>query len=89
MKANALEIAWHVGADGKNQPMLSIDFHPFLPLFATAGSDNEVKLWSLDRDVLDKVGEEENGVEGQVHQFIYLFIHPSIYLPIYLPICLF
>jgi len=31
----------------KNEPILSLDFHPRLPLLATAGMDNTVRLWRV------------------------------------------
>jgi hypothetical protein len=46
-RAKTLQITWHAKSGSKNDPLLSIDFHPTLPLFATAGSDNEIKLWRL------------------------------------------
>jgi hypothetical protein len=46
-KAKTLQITWHAKAGSKNDPLLSIDFHPTLPLFATAGGDNEIKVWRL------------------------------------------
>ena len=46
-RAKTLQITWHAKSGCKNDPLLSIDFHPTLPLFATAGSDNEIKVWRL------------------------------------------
>jgi WD40 repeat protein len=46
MRCKTLQITWHTRGT-KNDPILSIDFHPTLPLLATAGADNEVKLWRL------------------------------------------
>lgn len=45
--SKTLQITWHAKVGCKNDPLLSIDFHPTLPLFATAGGDSEVKLWKL------------------------------------------
>lgn len=44
MKAKTIQIAWHNRVAGKNDPILSLDFHPRLRLLATGGADNEVKV---------------------------------------------
>ena len=31
----------------ENEPILGVDFHPWLPLLASAGGDNEIKIWRL------------------------------------------
>ena len=46
-RAKTLQITWHAKTGSKNDPLLSIDFHPVFPIFATAGADNEVKIWRL------------------------------------------
>ena len=46
-RAKTLQITWHAKTGSKNDPLLSIDFHPTLNIFATAGADNEVKIWRL------------------------------------------
>ena len=46
-RAKTLQITWHAKSGSKNDPILSIDFHPTLPLFATAGADHEIKVWAL------------------------------------------
>jgi hypothetical protein len=46
MRSKTLQITWHTRGT-KNDPILSIDFHPTLPILATAGADYEVKLWRL------------------------------------------
>ena len=47
LHAKTLQVTWHAKVGSKNDPILSIDFHPTLPLFATAGGDSEVKIWRL------------------------------------------
>ena len=46
-RAKTLQITWHAKTGSKNDPLLSIDFHPTFPIFATAGADNEIKIWRL------------------------------------------
>lgn len=46
-RAKTLQITWHAKTGSKNDPLLSLDFHPTLSVFATAGADNEVKIWRL------------------------------------------
>ena len=46
-RAKTLQITWHAKQGSKNDPLLSIDFHPTINLFATAGADNEIKVWRL------------------------------------------
>ena len=45
-QVKTLQIAWHVPAGGKNDPVLALDFHPTAdpPLLATCGTDAEVKV---------------------------------------------
>ena len=46
MRVKTLQVAWHTGSvSEKNDPILSLDFHPTLspPMLATAGTDSEVK----------------------------------------------
>lgn len=39
------QITWHGGENGKNAPVLSLDFHPTdRQLFVTAGSDAEARV---------------------------------------------
>eukprot|EP00762_Andalucia_godoyi_P003821 ANDGO_08519.mRNA.1 Chromatin assembly factor 1 subunit FAS2 len=40
-----LQIAWHHRDHA--EPIFGIDFHPFLPILATGGSDNTVRIWSI------------------------------------------
>lgn len=47
VKVRTLQITWHAKEGQKNDPILSIDFHPTLPLLASAGADSEIKLWRL------------------------------------------
>lgn len=47
MRAKTLQFTWHAKQGQKNDPILSVDFHPTLPILATAGADNEVKIWRL------------------------------------------
>ena len=47
MRAKTLQFTWHAKQGQKNDPILSVDFHPSLPILATAGADNEVKIWRL------------------------------------------
>ena len=47
MKVKTIQIAWHNRNGGKNDPILSCDFHPQLPLLATGGGDNDVKVWEV------------------------------------------
>lgn len=47
MKAETLQITWHSKEGSKNEPLLSVDVHPTLPILATAGADWEVKLWKI------------------------------------------
>jgi WD40 repeat protein len=47
VKARLFQIAWHAKEGNKNDPILGLDFHPTLPLLATAGADCEVKLWRV------------------------------------------
>jgi WD40 repeat protein len=47
MRAKTLQITWHAKEKKNNGPIFSLDFHPELPLLATAGQDNEIKLWRL------------------------------------------
>lgn len=65
-RAKTLQITWHAKSGCKNDPLLSIDFHPTLPLFATAGSDNEIKLWRLHEP-------KAPGAEGVSSPVEYLF----------------
>jgi chromatin assembly factor 1 subunit B len=51
MRVKTLQITWHAKEGRKNDPILSIDFHPTLPLLATAGADCEIKLWRLHENV--------------------------------------
>ena len=46
-RAKTLQITWHAKTGSKNDPLLSVDFHPTLNIFATAGADNEIKIWRL------------------------------------------
>ena len=55
-RAKTLQITWHAKQGQKNDPILSVDFHPTLPLLATAGADNEVKLWRLAGEGGDAAG---------------------------------
>ena len=43
------QITWHGGENGRNDPVLSVDFHPFCNVVATGGTDGEVRLWRLER----------------------------------------
>lgn len=56
MRVVTPQIAFHQ-KEGKNDPILGVDVHPSLNVVATAGSDNEVKLWRLD---LEKLVEGES-----------------------------
>lgn len=47
MKVETLQITWHSREGSKNEPLLSVDMHPTLPILATAGADWEVKLWRI------------------------------------------
>lgn len=53
MRSFTPQIALHQ-RDGKNDPIFGIDAHPKLSVLATAGSDNEVKIWIL------KIDDEED-----------------------------
>lgn len=73
MKASPLLISWH----NENQPIYSAHFEPHSNKgrFATAGGDNNVRIWRMERDgeqrtvtylsTLIKVGGRE------VHSFVY------------------
>lgn len=47
MRAKLFQISWHAKDGGKNDPILSIDFHPTLALLATAGGDDQVRFWAI------------------------------------------
>ncbi len=47
VKVKTLQITWHAKEGKKNDPILSVDFHPTLPFLATAGADCEIKIWRL------------------------------------------
>jgi len=47
MRAKLFQISWHAKEGGKNDPILSIDFHPTLSLLATAGGDEQVRFWTI------------------------------------------
>lgn len=48
MRAKLMQILWHAKpGDNKNEPIFGLDVHPTLPLLATAGADNEVRIWKL------------------------------------------
>lgn len=47
MRAKTLQVQWHAKQGQRNDPILSVDFHPTLNVLATAGADNDVKLWRL------------------------------------------
>ena len=53
MKARTLQVTMHAKEGAKNDAIFSLDFHPSLPLLATAGADTEIKLWRL----VDRGGE--------------------------------
>nr|XP_043622526.1 chromatin assembly factor 1 subunit FAS2 [Erigeron canadensis] len=42
MKGGTLQINWH-----DTKPVLTLDFHPFSGLLATAGADFDIKLWLI------------------------------------------
>mmetsp|Transcript_13724 Transcript_13724/g.24499 ORF Transcript_13724/g.24499 Transcript_13724/m.24499 type:complete len:521 (-) Transcript_13724:74-1636(-) len=48
MRVVTPQIAFHQRDKGKNEPILAVATHPQESMVATAGSDNEVKLWKLD-----------------------------------------
>ena len=52
MRSRLLQITWHAEEKSKNEPIFSLDFHPTLPLLATAGADSEIKLWRLNESAL-------------------------------------
>ena len=47
MKTKTLQITWHAKQGQRNDPILSLAFHPTLNILATAGADNDIKLWRL------------------------------------------
>lgn len=55
MRAKTMQITWHAKQGQKNDPILSVDFHPTFPLLATAGADNEVKVWRLIEAGVDSI----------------------------------
>eukprot|EP00948_MAST-09A_sp_MAST-9A-sp1_P003099 g3099.t1 len=55
MRVLTPEMAWHGRDGGKNDPILSVTFHPTLPtVLATGGGDNEVKIWRMNRNLVFK-----------------------------------
>jgi hypothetical protein len=45
MKLQCPQVTWHGGENGKNAPILSLDFHPFdRHLLVTSGSDAEARV---------------------------------------------
>lgn len=47
MKSKLFQLIWHARDGAKNEPILSIDFHPLHSLLATAGMDNTVRIWRV------------------------------------------
>jgi WD40 repeat protein len=47
VQVKTLQITWHAKEGRKNDPILAVDFHPTLPLLATAGADFEIKIWRV------------------------------------------
>jgi len=47
MRVSTPQIAFHGRDEGKNEPILSVDYHPSLDVVLTGGSDNEVKIWKF------------------------------------------
>lgn len=51
MKLHCPQVTWHGGENGKNAPILSLDFHPFdRHLIVTSGSDAEARIWLIESD---------------------------------------
>jgi chromatin assembly factor 1 subunit B len=47
MRVSVIEISWHC-----QEPVFSVDFHPFAPKLVTAGQDKLVKIWNYDLEEL-------------------------------------
>lgn len=47
MRAETIQTVWHAKEKDHNDPVMSLDFHPTLPILATAGADSEVKIWRI------------------------------------------
>jgi WD40 repeat protein len=47
MRAKLFQVSWHAKEGGKNEPILSLDVHPTLPLLATAGADEQLRFWAI------------------------------------------
>lgn len=84
MLVDTPQIVWHGGEAGKNAPVLSLDAHP-LPVrqtredarvgvsfvLATAGTDAEVRLWTVTQPTEDEEGSwDQPGVSGQLQSFV-------------------